>query len=476
MVYRSRRQGAGIGRGGAIALILGAVIVAAALWLGPLRPLPAELRLLALSESGEFAEHIQAAVRRPDTLAAAADAVARAPLILALQNVGARPATPSVLRVSVPGRFRLTGPDGEPLPTRSMAGTPLTQYEFDLEFPTLQPNDMPVILPGMDTLWIEAVLPQFHCDLIADAVPEFIPAPRYDPATLSTVRLFYALDGVGRERQSGLLTLDFDPAMLTRDPAGQPMRSRVSMHPDAAPRPDLGPLTQIGSRSASCGDPGLALDLHTVLWEGQTGGWMYEVHVRDEPRKLVYDLNRDGRVDLEIWDTEGDGGFRASREVNYPVPSFLRPLPQRLALPPEEIDPMWLARFQAVQQGPYRFADRPPQLATTEQPAAPPPAAPPTAPPPGIAMPVDSAWLARFNDAAAGPYRFAAAPPAVPAAPVETPPAAPGEPPVAQPAPPPVAADTPAPTPPPATPAPRPPPRLLGEPVPWPPRDPTPRN
>jgi hypothetical protein len=469
MPYRSQRSGVGIGRGGVFALAVGALIIGTVIWLGPLTAPPAELRLLALSQDGEFSPHIVAAAQPPDPIAAAADAVARAPLILAVQNVGARPTQPSVLRISVPGRYRLTGPDGDPLPARPDAGSPLTQYEFELDFPTLRPHEMPTILPGLDTLWIEAVLPQFHCDLIADAVPEFIPAPPYDAATLASVRLFYTLDADTRDRQSGLLTVDLDPSLLRRTDAVAPQRARVTMHPLSAPRPELGPLSQVGTRTAACGDPGHAIELHTILWEGEAGGLLYEVQVRNESRKLLYDLNRDGRVDLEIWDAEGDGGFRARREASYPVPSFLRPLPERMALAhaEEPVDSLWLARFVAVQEGPYRFADEGPRTGFDE------PAARPAPSPAAVAAePVDSAWLARFHDPDAGPFRFAAAPPVV-APPAAAPPVTTPTPPPAQPTPappPPVAADTPAPTPPPAAPSPRAPPRLLGEPVPWPPR------
>jgi hypothetical protein len=487
MPYRSRRKELGIGRGGAVALVAGTLIIFGALWIGPLRPLPAELRLLALTADGEFADSVFVAAERPDAIAAAADVVARAPLVLAVQNVGTRAATPSVLRLSLPARFRLTDRAGDPLAGRSAPGTPLVQYEFTLPFPELRPRDMPTILPSLDTLWIEAVLPEFHCNLIIDAVPEFIPAPPYDPSTLAPVRIFWALDANASGRQSGLLTVDIDPALLARPTASMPERARITMHREPAPRPDLGPLTQIGTRSADCGDPEAPIPLHTVLWEGQTGALMYEVAVGATPRKLLFDLNRDGRVDLEIWDAEGDGGFRTIREARYPVPSLLRPLPTRLALRETvEVDSIWLARFYDVQAGPYRFFDAPEpidDLAAAERSAAERSAHEPAPPPPiaRAATPVDSAWLERFLDTRAGPFRFTDTPPRLlepaspPAAPEPPAPAAPtpAEPPPAaaeREPPPPAAPATPPPdTARPATPRPR--PRLLGTPVPWPPRD-----
>jgi hypothetical protein len=472
MAYGRRRRGLGLGRGGVLALLTGAAIIGAAAWLGPLRPLPPELQLLALSRDGEFVPIVQPILMRPDTVAAAADVVARAPLVLAARNVGAESARPHGLRIAVPGRYRLTGPDGDALPSTSAPGTPLTQYDLSIDFPELRPNEMPVVLPAYDTLWIEAVLPQYHCSLMVEGVPDFIPAPPYDAETIATVQLYYGFEVPGTERQTGLLTVQLDPSLLTRATLPNPQRARVSVHAESAPRPDLGPLTQVGTRRAQCGDPESPIELRTVLWEGDAGGLMYEVYVDDLPRKLVYDLNLDGRADLEIWDAEGDGGFRALRETSYVIPSFLRPLPNRVAIlaQAQEADPGWLQRFVAVHEGPFRFAASPRRVAAARPPPpALPTAAPRPAEPPAVtAEPVDSVWLARFLDASAGPFRFAAAlPPEMPrraedpTVAADSPAVAPIRPdPQAQPAEPPQAEPEPR----------RPPPRLLGEPVPWPPR------
>jgi hypothetical protein len=453
MAYRSRRRagGNGIGRGGVVALLVGVLIIGGAFWMGPLRPLPAELQLLALSNA-EFSDTLDAVTMPPDSISALAGAVARAPLVLGVRNAGARSARPLVLKLSVPGRFRLTGRAGEPLPVRTTSGTPLVQYTFELDAPELPGRGEPMLLADLDTLWLEPVLAEYDCMLMGDSVPDFMPAPQYPPETLATVPIFYSFDtadGDALVRQSGLLTVRLDPSVLQRPSAAMPARGLPQLHPDEAPRPDLGPLTQAGIRTATCGDPESLVELRTVVWEGTGGARMYEVQVGGTARKLLYDLNRDDRVELELWDPRGDGIFRSSREASYEIPSFLRPLPARVAgsiTPagePMAVDSAWLARFHDAGQGPFRFAeaeaDPTPTVAFVD------PVAPP--PPP---QPVDSAWLARFHDSAAGPFRFSqrAPPPTVEA--VDTSAA-------------------------PATPATRQPPRLLGTPVPWPPRDSVPR-
>jgi hypothetical protein len=456
MTYRSRRsQESGIGRGGAAALLVAVLVIGAAFWVGPLRPLPAELRLVALAD-GAYTDTLEARAVPPDSVAASAGAVARAPLVLGVRNVGARATRPESLRLSVPGRFRLTGSAGEALPFRRTPGTPLVQYTFELSAPAVPARGDTLPLAELDTLWLEPLLPEFDCALLGDSVPDFMPAPEYDPSTLATVPIFYDFDdGSPHVRQTGLLTVRLDPELLRTRAASAPTRGRLDMHENDAPRPDLGPLTQVGTRTASCGDPESPVELRTVVWEGETGGRMYEVQVGNTPRLLLYDTNRDGVVELELSDGIGDGVFRARRDARYAVPSFLRPLPTRLAVidEPVAVDSVWLAQFNDAGAGPFRFAraetapvdpgfDAGADIAADPAAAVPPP------------QPVDSAWLARFHDAAAGPFRFSARP----TAPATGVPAAAA----AEPAP--AAADT-APAPPPR----RQPPRLLGTPVPWPP-------
>jgi hypothetical protein len=448
MPYRSRRRESGIGRGGIIALLVGVIIVAGAFWIGPFRAAPAELRLLALANA-EFSDTLRALTLPPDTFSARAGAVARAPIVLGVQNVGARAVQPTVLRLTIPGRYRLTGASGEQLPFRRTGGTPLIQYVFEMEFPELPARGEPLLLPQLDTLWLEPILPEYDCTLIGDSVPDFLAAPVFDAQTLAHVPIFYSFDAEDSDaRQSGLLTVLLDAEMLQQQGAGAPARGQMQVFAEGAPRPDLGPLTQAGTRTAWCGDPELPIEVRTILYEGFGGARMYELQVGGRARKLLYDTNRDGIVELELWDAEGDGAFRFSREAAYEVPSFVRPLPIRVAgarydevLEAGEmmpVDSMWLAQFNDPGQGPFRFAAaaETPELARVD------PASPP--PPPA---PVDSTWLQRFHDADLGPFRFSQRPPPPPA-------------------------DTVATAPPDTTPAAPPPPRrprLLGQPVPTPP-------
>jgi hypothetical protein len=88
------------------------------------------------------------------------------------------------------------------------------------------------------------------------------------------------------------------------------------------------------------------------------------------------------------------------------VPRTLRP--ERVA-----VDTAWLRRFNEVDAGPFRFAPdsvRPPALRPREEVVV----GLDTVVPPAVTQPqvvVDPAWLRRFNDVAAGPFRFSDNPP-----------------------------------------------------------------
>src|SRR5690554_7386931 len=92
-----------------IPLLIIGLLIAAAYWVGPLRPLPPELRLVALQQDGTFTDSIAPAPRR------VGDEV-RFPLVLGAQNVGYAPARPTVLDLSVPLGYRLVDRDGRELP------------------------------------------------------------------------------------------------------------------------------------------------------------------------------------------------------------------------------------------------------------------------------------------------------------------------------------------------------------------------
>src|SRR5690606_39824625 len=89
----------------------------------------------------------------------------------------------------------------------------------------VQPGRMPTLLPALDTLWLELVVPSFYCMALSDSVPEFVPAPQPDPAAISRVQIFYSFEGDALERrQTGLLTVQLDPALIAAE-APEPPRS-----------------------------------------------------------------------------------------------------------------------------------------------------------------------------------------------------------------------------------------------------------
>jgi hypothetical protein len=354
----SRESSAGLSARGVVVVVAVLLLVAAFFWMGPLRQWPAELRLVAFAPNGEYAQSLAlTADIDPD------DAQPRAPLILGVHNVGRRPATPSRLRLSVPGHIQLVDRAGQPLPHQPVAGSPLVHYEIPTGG-TQPPDAPPAMLPGVDTLWMEPRLRAFECAILGDGVPEFLPAPAYDPALLANVVIFYTLDaGEPDPTHSGILRVQLDPAQLTLPPQPQPVLGPVESFPEEAPRPDMGPLTRAGTRDAVCGDTSMPINLHTIVWRGAEGGLLYEVQVHGRSRRLLFDLEANGTVDLEIWDAAGDGVFRTRREVSFPVPAFLRSLPParprevRIVADTLPLDSAWLQRFHAVGEGPFRFAE-----------------------------------------------------------------------------------------------------------------------
>jgi hypothetical protein len=175
------------------------------------------------------------------------------------------------------------------------------------------------------------------------------------------------------------------------------------------------------------------------------------VYVDNVGRKRLYDLNRDGIIELETWDGDADGRFEARREARYATPAFLLPLPPRdpsMTQPdPVPPDARWLALFHRADGGPRRFAQSSltahPQVAVADT-AAPDSAAVarqdsaalagapaldsaaqvdaparPAAPTAGAPVeaglgPVRQAtpqFLALFADTSAGPFRFSRQPP-----------------------------------------------------------------
>ena len=418
MHYVVQRFGFRPSRGFVAVFIIAALLIGAAFWIGPLRPRPAELRLLALSGDGKFSEYVGIPTRWADTLPRGSEASVRFPLILAVHNAGVASAQPQRLALNLPARYRVLGKNG-PLEFRTTMGNPLARYELPVRTARLQPGRAPVMLPGLDTLWIEPLTPSLYCTALSDSVPEFVPAPPVDPNAMARVQIFYSFDGRRiRQRQTGLLTVQMDPRLIRRNPAAALPVFDSEITKPAAPRPELGALRYVGARMSPCGDPSQPIELHTALWETAEGGRFFVLYNGGAPRKHLYDLNRDSVIELEMWDADGDGKFEARRAARITIPGFLMPLPKpradslagagALAADTTPLDSAWLRTFHDTLGGPLRFgAPRRAARAAVPAPGQPPTRAPAAAVGAPIAPArVDSAALSIFNAEEAGPLRF----------------------------------------------------------------------
>jgi hypothetical protein len=421
MGHLVQRFGIHIGRGWVALFLVVLVGLLAAYWIGPLRPLPPEIELLAVDGDQSVAELSVSAELDEGA------GILRFPVPLAVRNVGAREGVTRRLVLSVPARYRVVTPRGR-LTGEMTPGVPLRRYQIELPPVKLEPGAPPQQLTGLESLWLEPDLPRFYCNNQGNDVPEFIPAPRHEPGSISEVRIFYSIATRNSpERSTGLLTVHVDPAQLQVTPGEMPPAFPTTF--EQTPLPDIGQVSYGGTRTAWCGDPEQPMELFTVTWQGQGGTRLFAIHVNDVARKLLWDVNGDGIIDREAWDVDGDGTFEARRQARYPVPDLLLPLPPR---DPEMLEPdntprdsAWLAVFANAGAGPFRFAGVPTPaerlaaaaadtiptdttgmpIDTTGVEGAPVPAAAP-----GVALeplpPPDSAWLALFNAADAGPFRF----------------------------------------------------------------------
>ncbi|HSJ06026.1 MAG TPA: hypothetical protein VK936_04940 [Longimicrobiales bacterium] len=396
-----QRFGFQLGRGWIFLVVMTAIVLGGMYWIGPLRPLPAELELVVLAGDEPVDE-----LAVPGELDAETGAV-RFAVPLAVRNTGARPGTPRRITLSVPGRYRLITARGV-LDSEVTPGVPLRRYVLSVSAPAIAPDGPPVRVRGLETVWIEPDLPSYYCMPVGD-IPEFMPAPHIDAGTLADVRIFYSLTSREAERRrTGVLTLRLDPSRLQATPAAMPPVFPTSFEEPEVEAPDLGPLLYGGERRSYCGDPEQPMELFTVVWQTAAGGRFYVIYIDDAPRKHLYDLNGDGTIDLETWDATGDGRFEARREARYAVPEFLVPSPRRRAdsLEPDTVPPdsAWLAVFNDPAAGPFRFTRRPAETGAA-------PGAVPGAPSPRTAAveplpPPDSAWLDLFLDTERGPFRF----------------------------------------------------------------------
>ncbi|HSL71952.1 MAG TPA: hypothetical protein VK864_17010 [Longimicrobiales bacterium] len=333
-----QRLGFNVGRGWLMLAFVVSALIGTAFWIGPFRPLPPELKLLALSGNGQFREAIDFPRAWADTTPPQPDVRARFPLVLAVYNAGARAASPIRLALSVPARYRLANSEGETYPGRVQSGNPLVRYVFAVSPGRIAPRTVPRVLSTLDTLWLEPAVPSYYCTALSDSVPEFVPAPPQDPNALARVRIFYSFDARVRDRQTGLLNIQVDPELLARAAAPTPPIYPARIIEPQAPQPQLGVLRRIGARTTYCGDPGTALELHDVLWETATGGRFFVVYHGGAPRKYLFDLDRDSVIELEMWDPDSDGRFEGIRSARMLIPEFLFPLRQRVRLATTGID------------------------------------------------------------------------------------------------------------------------------------------
>lgn len=411
--YVVRRFGFRPSRGLVSLAIIVAVLAAGAFWIGPFRPRPPELALLALSGDGRFHQFVGIPSSWADTLPAASEATARFPLILAVHNAGSQVARPTKVSLSLPSKFRITDAAGQPLPAFTTMGNPLVRYELPIRIKEVQPGRLPAML-GADTLWLEPIIPSMYCTAMADSVPEFVSAPVQNPTLNSRVRIFYSFTGASRKRQTGLLTVQVDPNLVKRDPAPNPPVFQTQVIKPQAPRPVLDAINEVGSRTTMCGDPGQPIELHSELWETAAGGRFFVVYYGGAPRKYLYDLNRDSIIELEMWDQDADGKFESRRAARMAIPSFLMPFAKSVAdslgidttvvaLDTVPATPEWIALFYNTNAGPFRFGGKPaPARDTTrQQPRV------QTAP---VQIPdtirEDPKFRQLFDNTGAGPFRF----------------------------------------------------------------------
>jgi hypothetical protein len=322
------RTGSRIRKRLGIFLALAALVIAVVFLLQPPRWFgrPA-LELVALDAGGLFQDSVSLPRAWADTsFKGAYGATARVPLVFGVRNVGTVEGGARSLRLSLPARYRLESADGHELPHQSETGNPLIRYTIEGPFPPVEPGRMPGVLPAVDTVWLEPIVPQVYCIAGDDSVPEFVPAPEPDPQALSHVQIFFSFEGgVSRGREAGLLSIHLDPSLVARPPAQPPPSFPTRIHEPAWPLPAMGDLRRIGATTARCGPPESPMDVQSTIWQGDGGGRLIVLSYGGRPRKYLFDLDGDSLVDLEMWDPSGHGRFDAERAARFPVPPFLLP-------------------------------------------------------------------------------------------------------------------------------------------------------
>lgn len=355
MSYVLQRLGLRFSRGWAVAVLLIAAAVGSAFWIGPLRPPPAALELVALDRDGRFVDAL--------ALSPAGDAPdedLRYALLLGVRNVGPRAARPATLSLTVPAGWELTDRQHQPLPFEHDPGVPLSRYTFRLPFGPIEPGALPALLPGIDTLWLAPRLDRIVCRIRPDGVPDFVPAPLPPAELMAAPVLYYSFGGRALDaRHTGTLSLRVDPAALRRPPPERlPAFPSILREPEA-PRPATGALVQVGERVANCGDSDRPVELHSVVWQTASGGRMIVVYHAGAPRKQLFDLDGDGVVETEMWDPDADGRFEGLRPARFPIPEFLLPRPGAMrgvaSFDTTATDSVWRALLADTAAGPFRF-------------------------------------------------------------------------------------------------------------------------
>jgi hypothetical protein len=337
-------------------LVVGALVGAASLirWTGPAPPLD----LVALGPEGRFEDTLRVPARWGDTATHTPDAVVRVPLILGVRNLGREPVTPERLSLSVPVRYRLTDADGQELPGRIEAGSPLVSYTLRPGLDRVEPQRLPTLIPAHDTLWLEVVIPTFYCVSVGDSIPEFVIAPPPPVRPLSDLRVFYSFEGgdLG-ERRTGTLSVRLDSTLLAVEQPPAPPAFPMEANADLA-QPDLGALQRVGSRRSVCGEPESPMEILSTVWRTPAGGRFITLDYGGKVRKRLYDLDGDGMIERESWAPAGDGRFTATRRARFPIPGFLLPATPGGAYPLARFDslsPDSLARldpFRRAMRGP----------------------------------------------------------------------------------------------------------------------------
>lgn len=308
--------------------VVGLLVVAVVVAVIRLSPDPAPeppLQLVALGADGAFRDTLDVPASWGDTSGLAAGV--RVPLVLGIRNTGEVPGRPDRLSLSLPARYRLTT-DRATLEAELGAGSPLVTYTLPTGLTAaVDPGRVPTLLPSADTVWLEVVIPSFHCVALADSVPEFIPASKPPLSTMRDVRIFYSFVGGDlARRRTGTLTVRLDSALLAvRLP--DPYPSFPAVHDTALATPAVGPLRYAGSRRVRCGQPQDPMEIRSSLWLTEQGGRVLALHYAGAVRKRLYDLDGDGVVERESWDADADGAFETTREARLPTPGFLLPAP-----------------------------------------------------------------------------------------------------------------------------------------------------